>query len=137
MTSTRETSGINRANGAFQLPTTRSIPAAGHNRRVDAMASCVISRSPMRSSRSSSTRAGSPADAGRRNHRSGAAANPFRGPVDHNPFEATAAPQDFLRALFIHLSLAPEAPGVRADLLLVLIDALRRTNSPYLRVGTG
>lgn len=70
-------------------------------------------------------------------HRIGAAANPFRGPVDHNPFEATAAPQDFLRALFIHVSLAPEAPDVRADLLLVLIDALRRTNSPYLRVGTG
>lgn len=70
-------------------------------------------------------------------HRIGAAANAFRGPVDHNPFETTAAPQAFLRALFIQLSLAPEAPDVRADLLLVLIDALRMTNTPYLRVGTG
>lgn len=67
-------------------------------------------------------------------YRIGAAANPFRGPVDHNPFEVTEAPQAFLRALFLHLSLAPEAPEVRADLLLVLIDALRTTNAPYLRV---
>ena len=70
-------------------------------------------------------------------HRIGAGGNAFGGPVDHDPFARTAAPQAFLRALFVHLSLAPEPPEVRTDLLLVVIDALRMTNAPYLRVGTG
>ena len=69
-------------------------------------------------------------------HRIGAAANPYRGPVDHNPFAMTDAPQAFLRALFVQLSLAPDAPAVRPDLLLVVIDALRMSNGAYLRVGT-
>lgn len=68
-------------------------------------------------------------------HRIGAAANAFTGPVDHDPYAPTAAPQAFLRALFVQLSLAPEPPAVRPDLLLVVIDALRMTNAPYLRVG--
>lgn len=70
-------------------------------------------------------------------HRLGAAGNPFGGPVDHDPFAPTAAPQAFLRALFVQLSLAPQAPTVRPDLLLVVIDALRMSNAPYLRVATG
>jgi hypothetical protein len=70
-------------------------------------------------------------------HRIGGAGNPFRGPVDHDPFTVTAAPQAFLRALFVHLSLAPEPPEVRSDLLLVVIEALRLTNAPYLQVRTG
>ena len=41
-----------------------------------------------------------------------------------------------LRALFVHLSLAPDPPAVRPDLLLVVIEALRMTNAPYLRVDT-
>ncbi|RYC14761.1 DUF2785 domain-containing protein [Nocardioides zhouii] len=69
-------------------------------------------------------------------HRLGAAANAFKGPVDHDPYAPTAAPQAFLRALFLHLSLSPEPPAVRSDLLLVVIDALRMTNAPYLRVAT-
>jgi hypothetical protein len=69
-------------------------------------------------------------------HRIGAAANPFHGPVDHDPYAATAAPQAFLRALFLHLSLGHEPPAVRPDLLLVVIEALRMTNTPYLRVDT-
>lgn len=69
-------------------------------------------------------------------HRLGAAGNPFGGPVDHDPYAPTAAPQAFLRALFLQLSLAPAPPTVRPDLLLVVIDALRMTNAPYLRVGT-
>lgn len=68
-------------------------------------------------------------------HRIGAAANPFGGPVDRDPFAPTAAPQAFLRALFVQLSLAPEPPTVRPDLLLVVIEALRMTNAPYLRVA--
>jgi hypothetical protein len=69
-------------------------------------------------------------------HRIGAAANPFGGPVDHDPFAPTAAAQAFLRAMFVQLSLAPEAPTVRSDLLLVVIEALRMSNAPYLRVAT-
>lgn len=69
-------------------------------------------------------------------HRIGAAGNPFVGPVDHDPYAPASAAQDFLRALFVQLSLAPHPPTVRPDLLLVVIDALRMTNSPYLRVGT-
>ncbi len=61
--------------------------------------------------------------------------NPFSGPVDHDPFAPTAAAQDFLRALFVQLSLAPRPPTVRPDLLLVVIEALRMTNASYLRVG--
>ena len=69
-------------------------------------------------------------------HRIGAAANPHRGPGDHDPYALTAAPQAFLRALFLHLSLGHEPPAVRPDLLLVVIEALRVTNAPYLRVDT-
>lgn len=48
------------------------------------------------------------------------------------PYASAALPQAFLRALFVQLSLAPKAPAVRPDLLLVLIDALRATNAPFL-----
>lgn len=68
-------------------------------------------------------------------HRIGAAGNPFGGPVDHDPYAPASAAQGFLRALFVQLSLAPHAPTVRPDLLLVVIDALRMTNAPYLRVA--
>ena len=47
------------------------------------------------------------------------------------------SPTPFLRALFVQLSLAPQPPAVRSDLLLVVIEALRMTNAPYLRVATG
>jgi len=70
-------------------------------------------------------------------HRIGAAGNPFSGPVDRDPYAPAANAQAFLRALFVQLSLAPQPPTVRPDLLLVVIDALRMTNTPYLRVGTG
>ncbi len=69
-------------------------------------------------------------------HRLGAAGNPFGGPVDHDPFARTDAAQAFLRALFVHLSLAPEPPAARSDLLLVVIEALRLSNAPYLQVRT-
>ncbi len=69
-------------------------------------------------------------------HRIGAAGNPFRGAATSDPFAPAAAAQDFLRALFVQLSLAPQPPTVRPDLLLVVIDALRMSNTPYLRVAT-
>ncbi len=68
-------------------------------------------------------------------HRLGGAGNPFGGAVTSDPFAPAAAPQAFLRALFVQLSLAPEPPSVRSDLLLVVIEALRMSNAPYLRVG--
>ena len=69
-------------------------------------------------------------------HRIGAAGNPFGGPVDHDPYAPTSGPQALLRSLFLQLSLAPDAPTVRPDLLLVVIEALRMSNAPYLRVAT-
>jgi hypothetical protein len=69
-------------------------------------------------------------------HRIGAAGNPFTGPSDDDPYPPSAAPQAFLRALFVQLSLAPEPPQVRSDLLLVVIEALRMSNAPYLQVRT-
>ena len=65
-------------------------------------------------------------------HRIGAAANAYGHAGAADPFTSTALPQSFLRALFVQLSLAPGAPAVRPDLLLVLIDALRATNAPFL-----
>ncbi len=59
-----------------------------------------------------------------------AAGNPPRGDTD--PFLITGNPEAFLRALYLQLSLAPEHPEIRADLLLILVDALRSTNPHYL-----
>jgi hypothetical protein len=38
----------------------------------------------------------------------------------------------FLRALYLQLALGPRPPAVRADLLLVLVDVLRRRNADLL-----
>lgn len=43
---------------------------------------------------------------------------------DRSPVNA----EGFLRSLYLQLALGHRQPGVRADLLLVVIDALRRTN---------
>ncbi|WP_248580964.1 DUF2785 domain-containing protein [Nocardioides sp. InS609-2] len=47
---------------------------------------------------------------------------------DRDPFLDTANPQAFLRALYLQVALAADPPPVRADLLLVLVEALRMTN---------
>ena len=70
-------------------------------------------------------------------HRIGGAANPFGKGGASDPYPAAAAPQAFLRALLRAALARPEAPTVRPDLLLVVIEALRMSNSAYLRVGTG
>lgn len=49
-----------------------------------------------------------------------------------NPFPALHTAQAFLRALHLQLALAMPRPPVRADLLLVLVDALRASNPHYL-----
>lgn len=54
------------------------------------------------------------------------------GDVDHNPFFVAGNVQGYLRALHLQLALGPKPPAVRTDLLLVLIDELRRSNASYL-----
>lgn len=55
---------------------------------------------------------------------------PRRGDCD--PYPAGADLEAFLRALHLQLLLGPEPPAARADLLLVLVDALRTTNPATL-----
>jgi hypothetical protein len=50
-----------------------------------------------------------------------------------DPFRTTGNPEAFLRALYLQLSLGGDAPAVRSDLLLVLVDVLRATNRHSLR----
>ncbi len=45
-----------------------------------------------------------------------------------DPFETSGNVQAFLRALHLTLALSPAHPACRADLLLVLMDALRESN---------
>jgi hypothetical protein len=52
-----------------------------------------------------------------------------------DPFLQRSNSESFLRALYLQLSLAPHPPLCRPDLLLVLVDALRRTNPYYLATG--
>jgi Protein of unknown function (DUF2785) len=52
-----------------------------------------------------------------------------------DPFLQRSNSEAFLRALYLQLSLAPQPPVCRPDLLLVLVDALRRTNPYYLTTG--
>ena len=66
-------------------------------------------------------------------HRIGASAAPYgRGLSGQDIFADTFLPQAFLRALFVQLSLAAHPPAVRPDLLLVVIEALRASNAPFL-----
>jgi hypothetical protein len=69
-------------------------------------------------------------------HGIAASANPYGSSGNLDPFVVASVPQAFLRALFVQLSLAAEPPAVRPDLLLVLIDALRATNAPFMAPRT-
>ncbi len=55
-------------------------------------------------------------------------ANPFGSSGDHDPFVPTNNAQNLLRSLHLQLSFGPNPPTDRADLMLVTVDALRRTN---------
>ena len=50
-----------------------------------------------------------------------------------HPFRVNGNVQAFLRALHLQLQLAPERPAVRSDLLLALVEELRRSNPVYLQ----
>ena len=47
---------------------------------------------------------------------------------DADPYARSAHPEAFLRSLYLHLAIGPRPPAVRSDLLLVLVEALRRSN---------
>ena len=51
---------------------------------------------------------------------------------DGDPYVISGNVQPFLRALHLQLALAPKPPAQRADLLLTLIDHLKRTNPNFL-----
>ncbi len=53
------------------------------------------------------------------------------GDADHNPFHVAGNVQSYLRGLHLQLGLGGQRPAVRTDLLLVLIDQLKATNSAY------
>jgi hypothetical protein len=52
---------------------------------------------------------------------------------DRDPFLAGGNAEAFLRSLYLQLSLGPQPPEVRSDLLLVIVDVLKGTNPEYLR----
>jgi hypothetical protein len=64
-----------------------------------------------------------------------ASAATARAPRGTDPFLRRGNSESFLRALYLQLALAPHPPAVRPDLLLVVVDALRRTNPYYLTTG--
>jgi len=59
-------------------------------------------------------------------------ANPFSGSdvTERDPYASTTNPQALLRAVYLQLAFGSQPPADRADLMLVTVDALRRTN-PY------
>lgn len=60
-----------------------------------------------------------------------------QGDIHHHPYHVAGNVQGFLRSLQLQLALGAPQPAVRSDLLLVLVDQLRRTNPYYLGpVGT-
>ena len=54
---------------------------------------------------------------------------------ERDPHIDTGNAQEFLRSLYLQLSLGPRPPAVRPDLLLVVVDALRSTNPAYLQAA--
>lgn len=61
------------------------------------------------------------------------AAAATRGPgEDADPYQRSANPEAFLRALYLALAIGPRPPAIRSDLLLVLVEALRRSNPWFL-----
>lgn len=55
--------------------------------------------------------------------------------TDVDPHLRSGNAEAFLRALYLQLALGQRPPGVRADLLLLLVEALRSTNPCHLGAG--
>ena len=65
------------------------------------------------------------------------AAAATRGPgEDADPYLRSANPEAFLRALYLALAIGPRPPAIRSDLLLVLVESLRRSNPWFLAPET-
>ena len=64
-----------------------------------------------------------------------AGANPFGSSGELDPYELAGNAQAYLRALHVQLTLAGNPPGVRPDLILVLVEALKATNFPFLSLS--
>ncbi|WP_309647559.1 DUF2785 domain-containing protein [Nocardioides sp.] len=60
-----------------------------------------------------------------------AARHPHDG-TDRDPYLRAGNAEAFLRALYLQLALGQRPPAVRADLLLLLVEALRSTNPHYI-----
>ena len=54
--------------------------------------------------------------------------NPYVLRGDRDPYLATNNVQQLLRSLYLQLAVAPDPPADKADLVLVMVDALRGTN---------
>ena len=65
-------------------------------------------------------------------NRIAAGANPFGSSGEHDPYQLAGNAQSYLRSLHMQLTLATNPPGVRPDLILVLVEALKATNFPFL-----
>ena len=52
--------------------------------------------------------------------------------ADRDPFLVSGNAEAFLRALYLQLALGQRPPAIRADLMLLLVDALRSTNPHHL-----
>jgi hypothetical protein len=64
--------------------------------------------------------------------RLGAAAATRASYADRDPYLVGGNAEAFLRSLYLQLSLGTKPPQVRSDLLLVVVDVLKRTNAPFL-----
>jgi len=53
-------------------------------------------------------------------------------PPERDPYLVTGNAESFLRALYLQLALGSRQPDIRHDLLLVVVDALKRSNVAYL-----
>jgi Protein of unknown function (DUF2785) len=54
--------------------------------------------------------------------------NPFVLRGDLDPYQPSHNAQQLLRSLYLQLAIAPEPPADKADLVLVMVDALKSTN---------
>lgn len=61
------------------------------------------------------------------------AAGAMSSPEDRDPFLVGGNAQGFLRALHLQLAVGVRPPQLRADLLLMVLDALKATNPHYLQ----
>ena len=55
--------------------------------------------------------------------------------TERDPFMVAGNAEAFLRGLYLQLALGPQRPELRSDLLLVVVEALRRSNPHYFALA--